>query len=149
VQSLTPGSSLTVELEALPGTEFTGQITAISPSADQKTRLFEVEVSIPNAQQLLKVGMIASLNLSGAPKGEAVPVIPFNAIIRSKDHPDQYSVFVIEAQGDVQRARLRSVTLGEAFGNRVAVSSGLKVGDRVITSGGTRLLDGEVVQVIP
>ncbi|HEY7545682.1 MAG TPA: efflux RND transporter periplasmic adaptor subunit, partial [Blastocatellia bacterium] len=67
VQNLQIGSALAVELDALPGKEFTGQITSISPSADQKTRLFEVEVSIQNTDGSLKVGMIASLTLISAP----------------------------------------------------------------------------------
>jgi RND family efflux transporter MFP subunit len=149
MQSLKPGRTLTVELEALPGRQFTGQITSISPSADQKTRLFDVEVSIQNRQQILKVGMIASLTLASAARDESVPVVPLNAIVRSKDQPDQYSLFLVERQGDKEHARLRSVILGEAFGNRVAVRSGVKVGDRVITSFGSRLVDGEAVQVIP
>lgn len=148
VHNLKPGGSLTVQLEAVPGREFIGQVTSISPSADQKTRLFEVEVSIQNSQRLLKVGMIASLTLA-APTGEAVPVVPLNAIVRSRDQPDQYSLFVVEDEGGKQRGRLRNVTLGEAFGNRVAVTSGVKVSDRVITSGSSRLVDGEAVQVIP
>jgi multidrug efflux system membrane fusion protein len=149
MQSLKPGRTLTVELEALPGRQFTGQVTSISPSADQKTRLFEVEVSIPNSQRLLKVGMIASLTLASVTMAEPVAVVPLNAIVRSKDKPDQYSLFVVEDQAGKQRGRLRSVALGEAFGNRVSVLSGVKVGDLVITSGGSRLVDGEPVQVIP
>jgi multidrug efflux system membrane fusion protein len=149
VQNLKMGSALTVHIDALPGHEFSGQITSISPSADQKTRVFEVEVSIRNPNRLLKVGMIASLTLASAPASEAVQVVPLNAIVRSKDRPDQYSLFVIEGQGGKERARLRSVTLGDAYGNRVAVTAGVKVGDRVITSGGSRLVDGEQVQVIP
>ena len=66
VQNLKTGSTLAVGLDALPGKEFTGQITSISPSADQKTRLFQVEVSIPNPGHLIKVGMIASLTLATA-----------------------------------------------------------------------------------
>jgi RND family efflux transporter MFP subunit len=149
VQNLKIGSTLAVGLDALPGKEFTGQITSISPSADQKTRLFEVEVSIQNPERLLKVGMIASLTLAAAAGGDPVAVVPLSAIVRSKDRPDQYSLFVIENDGGVERARLRSVTLGDAYGNRVAVTSGVKVGDLVISSGGSRLVDGEVVQVIP
>lgn len=148
VQNLKGGSTLSVELDALPGRAFTGQITSISPSADQKTRLFEVEVSIPNPQHLLKVGMIASLTLAST-IGEQALVVPLNSIVRSKDQPDQYALFVVEETGGKQHVRLRSVTLGDAFGNRVAVNSGVKVGDRVITSGSSRLVDGEAVQVIP
>lgn len=149
VQSLKPGGTLSVTLDALPGKEFTGQITSISPSADQKTRLFEVEVTIRNPGGLLKVGMIASLTLAAAPHTEAVAVVPLNAIVRSKDRPDEYALFVIEDQGGKPRGRLRSVMLGDAYGNRVAVKNGVSVGDRVITSGGGRLVDGEPVQVIP
>ncbi|HSB08796.1 MAG TPA: efflux RND transporter periplasmic adaptor subunit [Blastocatellia bacterium] len=148
VQNLKPGTTLTVELEALPGRNFTGQITAIAPSADQKTRLFEVEVSIANPARLLKVGMIASLRLVSTPTAPAA-IIPLNSIVRSKDQPDQYSVFVVEDRAGKLFARLRSVTLGEAYGNGVAVNSGVKPGDRVVTSGGARLVDDEVVQVIP
>ena len=93
--------------------------------------------------------MIASLTLASITRGESVAVVPLNAIVRSKDKPDQYSVFVVEDQAGKQRGRLRSVALGEAFGNRVAVVSGVKVGDLVITSGGSRLVDGEPIQVIP
>jgi RND family efflux transporter MFP subunit len=147
VQNLKLGSALTVELEALPGKQFTGQITSISPSADQKTRLFEVEVSVRNSDGLLKIGMISSLSLA-APSAEEAAV-PLNAIVRPKDHPEQYALFVVEELGGSPQARLRAITLGEAYGNRVVVKSGVKVGDRVITSGGSRLVDGEAVQVIP
>jgi len=153
VHNLKLGSSLTVELDALPGREFTGQITSVSPSADQKTRLFEVEVSIRNPGRELKVGMIASLTLGPAtrptPGDEGVPVVPLNAIVRSKEQPDQYSVFVVDSAGGKERALLRHVSLGEAYGNRVAVKSGLKAGDRVVIAGGSRLVEGESVQVIP
>jgi multidrug efflux system membrane fusion protein len=129
--------------------DFTGQITSIAPSADQKTRLFEVEVSIQNPQRLLKVGMIASLTLAASSSNESVLVVPLNAIIRSKDQPDQFSMFIVEDQGGKQLGRLRTVTLGEAFGNKVAVKFGVKLGEQVITSGLSRLVDGESVQVIP
>jgi RND family efflux transporter MFP subunit len=147
VQNLKLGSPLTVELEALPAKQFTGQITSVSPSADQKTRLFEVEVSIRNPEGLLKIGMISSLTLA-APSAEEI-AIPLNAIVRPKDQPEQYALFVVEDLSGAPQARLRTVTLGEAYGNRVVVKSGVKLGDRVITSGGSRLVDGEAVQVVP
>jgi RND family efflux transporter MFP subunit len=149
VHNLALGGTLAVTLDALPGKAFTGRVTSISPSADQKTRLFEVEVTIANPGGQLKVGMIASLQLAASPHAGAVAVVPLNAIIRSKDRPDEYALFVIEDQGGKARGHLRSVTLGDAYGNRIAVTSGVQIGDRVITSGGGRLVDGEFVQVIP
>ena len=64
LKSLKLGDTLTITSDATPGTEFTGHISRISPSADQNSRSFEVEVTIPNEQGLLKPGMIASLNAS-------------------------------------------------------------------------------------
>ena len=90
-----------------------------------------------------------SLTLASASPSEAVAVVPLSAIVRSKDRPDEYSLFVIEGEGGAGRARLRTVTLGDAYGNRDAVKEGVSVGDRVITSGGSRLVDGEIVQAIP
>ena len=152
VQHLKLGSALTVELEALPGRQFGGQITAVAPSADRQTRLFEVEVSIRNPDRLLKVGMIASLTLAASrqsEKDEGAAVVPLSAIIGSKEQPDHYALFVVDEAGGVARARLRVVKLGDAYGNRVVVTSGVKVGERVITSGGSQLVDGEAVQAAP
>lgn len=149
VESLKLGTPITVTSQAALGKDFRGQITAISPSADAKSRVFEIEVTIPNPQNQLKVGMIVSLSLE-APDAEALsPVVPLSAIVKSKDNPDNYAVFVIEEQAGRQTARIRNVRLGEAYGNTVAITDGVKTGERVITTGATLIVDGQRVQVIP
>ena len=55
----------------------------------------------------------------------------------------------VTEEGGRQVARLRDVKLGEAYGNTVAVTEGLKQGERVITTGGTMVNDGDQVKVIP
>jgi len=149
VESLRLGSPITVTSQAALGQDFRGQITAISPSADAKSRVFEVEVTIPNPQNQLKVGMIVSLSLQETSAEVASPVVPLSAIVKSKDNPDNYAVFVIEEQTGRQSARIRNVKLGEAYGNTVAVLEGLKSGERVITTGATLMVDGQRVQIIP
>jgi RND family efflux transporter MFP subunit len=56
VSQLKTGSPLTVTTEALPGIGFGGTITRISPNADQTTRVFDVEVTIPNDRRQLRTG---------------------------------------------------------------------------------------------
>lgn len=150
LQSMRQGATIGITTDGAPGTEFTGHISSVSPSADQTSRVFEVEVTIANPQGLLKPGMIASLavNESNASLSEVL-VVPLTAITRSKENPDAYTVFVIETREGRQFARLRQIELGEAFGNAVAIKSGLKVGDLVITTGATQISDGEPVQVSP
>ena len=61
---LKQGQVQTLRSEALPGVQLEGQITRIAQSADQNTRTFDVEVTIPNKDGRLRVGMIASLKLA-------------------------------------------------------------------------------------
>jgi hypothetical protein len=107
-------------------------------------------VTIPNQGDLLKPGMVASLQvIEGNAALETAFVVPLTAIVRSKDNPNNYAVYVIDETSGQQIARLRNVNLGETVGNTVAVTSGLQVSERVITTGATLVADGEQVQVIP
>ena len=143
------GRTLSVEAETMPGTEFRGQITAVFPAADPQSRVFNVEVTIPNPGHLLRPNMIVSLRVGNEHAVTAQPVVPLNAVMKGKSSPDGYAVFVVAEEGGRQVARLRDVKLGEAYGNAVAVTDGVKQGERVITTGGTIVLDGEQVKVIP
>jgi multidrug efflux system membrane fusion protein len=141
---------LKVTTEAALGEDFEGQITAISPAADPKSRVFDIEVTIPNAQNLLKVGMIASLTVEGeANAAQAMPVVPLNAIVKSGNPENPFAVFVVEERNGVTTARRRNLKLGETLGNTVAVIEGLKAGERVITTGANLLQDDSRVQIIP
>jgi RND family efflux transporter MFP subunit len=150
LQSLKLGDILKVTTDALPGTEFSGHISRISPSADQNSRVFDVEVTISNPEGRLKPGMIASLNVNeGAAVQVSVPAVPLTAVTRAKDNPNAYAVLVVEQRQGKQFAQLRTVTLGESLGNAVVVTSGLRAGEMVVTTGVTQVADGELVQIIP
>jgi multidrug efflux system membrane fusion protein len=72
-----------------------------------------------------------------------------DAVMKAKNNPNGYQVFVLEEQGGRQIARLRDVKLGQSYGNTVAVTEGLKEGERVLTTGVTMVNDGDQVKVIP
>jgi RND family efflux transporter MFP subunit len=143
------GSTLSVETESMPGKEFRGQITSVFPAADPKSRAFNVEVTIPNPDYQLRPNMIVSLTVGTQKAAAAQPVVPLNAVMKAKDNPNGYAVFVVTEQGGRQVARLRDVKLGDSYGNTVAVTEGLRQGEQVITTGGTMVNDGEQVKVIP
>jgi multidrug efflux system membrane fusion protein len=143
------GSKLSVESESMPGKEFQGQITSVFPAADSKNRAFNVEVTIANPDYLLRPNMIVSLRVGTKQTISPQPVVPLNAVLKSKGNANGYAVVVVTEEGGRQVARFREVKLGESFGNAVAVAEGLKQGDRVITTGGTMVNDGDQVKVIP
>jgi len=142
------GEELAITTEAFPGREFPGRITRIDPAADSTSRVFEVEMTVPNAKHELKVGMVASLSLVEETVTEPVPVVPLNAIVRPKGDPEGFAVFVIADQAGQTVARARTVTLGDAFGNLIAVK-GIEAGERIIVVGASMVSDGETVRVLP
>jgi len=151
VQRVKLGTPLSITSDAFGNLEFPGKITAVSPSADAQSRVFSVEVTIPNPQRLLKAGMIATVEVASTsvpdiPAGS--PTVSVAAIVKSS-RPGAFAVFLADGPDDGATARSRDVTLGRIAGNRVAVEGGLKVGDRVIVSGASLLVDGDRVRVIP
>jgi RND family efflux transporter MFP subunit len=128
---------------------FMGLVTAVAPQADSKSRTFQVEVTVPNPQQLLKSGMVATLVLGQSRISSPVVVVPISAIVSAPDGSKTFSVFVVQREGDKEVAHRRIVTPGAAYGNLVAVMSGVSAGERVMLNGATIVNDGAVVRVIP
>jgi RND family efflux transporter MFP subunit len=142
------GQSQIITTDALPQS-FTGRVTAISPAADPKSRVFSVEVSINNAKNELKSGMIASLALDGASMPRAIMAVPLSAVVRDPQRANAFAVMIAEGDGEIESARVRSVELGDVYGNMIGVNNGLQSGERVITSGATLVRNGDQVRVIP
>jgi RND family efflux transporter MFP subunit len=152
-----PGSPLSVVVEALGGREFAGKVTAVSPSADPKSRVFDIELTLPNPEALLKDGMIATVRLdgvdAGAPKAaegaSGVASVPLQSVVRPPDDPKGYMVYVAVEKDGQTVAVARRVELGDVTGRSVLVRGGVKPGERVITAGATLVNDGAAVIVVP
>lgn len=143
MQGIRLGQRVYIKAESVPGQSFPGKVTALSPAADPQSRVFTVEVSVPNPKGDLKAGMVVALDLSEgkAPVGDVLTV-PVSAI-QKEESGGLYVVYVL----DGTKARRREVRLGEAVGNRVVVTEGLADGDRVVVDGANLLHDGDTVQV--
>jgi RND family efflux transporter MFP subunit len=142
------GSPQAITTEALPGS-FSGHVTSISAAADPKSRVYSVEVRIDNPRNLLKAGMIASITIgAGQPTGP-VAVVPLTAVVRSPDNPNGFAVYVAEGVADIVKVHTQDVSLGDTYGNMIAVLQGLNPKDRVVTSGTNMIKNGEQVRVIP
>jgi RND family efflux transporter MFP subunit len=142
------GQHLAISTDALPQ-QFAGRVSAISPAADPKSRVFSVEVTIPNPKNQLKSGMIASLALNGVQLPQSVLAVPLSAVIRDPARADNFAVMVTEGSGDFETARLRPVELGDTYGNMITAKGGLTFGERVITTGVSLIKSGDKVRVIP
>jgi RND family efflux transporter MFP subunit len=150
VEHLRQGQVQSLTSEAIPGVQLTGTITKIAPNADPTTRIFDVEVTIPNKDGKLRVGMIASLLLAEAAATRSTEAaLPLNSIVRPPRDQKDFAVYLVQERGGRDYARLREVRLGEIVGNDITVSSGVNIGDRVIVRGATMVSEGAEVRIIP
>ena len=146
LRQLRLGQEFTIHLQDDPK-EYKGRVTSIAASADEKNRVFAIEVTVPNPKSYLKLGMIASLNLTGV-QNAPVPSVPLSAIVANPAASGRYAVFMATEQAGKWTAHLRDVTLGETHESDVAIE-GLKPGEKVVVSGTADLKDGDLIQVLP
>jgi RND family efflux transporter MFP subunit len=142
------GQHLSILTDTYPR-PYSGRVSAISPAADPKSRVFSVEVTVDNPRNQLKSGMVASLAIDGSTLPQNVLAVPLAAVMRNPGHAEGYAVMVAEGGGDHETARLRPVEVGDVYGNMIAAKGGLNAGDMVITTGAALVRDGEKVRVIP
>ena len=134
VSAVATGRPVTFEVDAYPGETFTGQVRYVSPSIAADTRALTIEAVVPNAASRLKPGFFATAQIEQATMVPGV-LVPATAV---RTISGTARVFVVA--GD--RAEERIVTVGQAVGERVEITSGLKAGERVASSGIERLVDG-------
>jgi RND family efflux transporter, MFP subunit len=141
------GAAVPVQLEALQGQTLTGRITEIAASANRKSRVFNIEVSLPNGERSLKVGMIASIRIKRA-DAQNVPVVPMTALMTAESGSKNYSVFTVKERDGKQFAQLKSVRIGETSGKSVVIDEGLTPGERIIVNRTNQLSDGSPIRVV-
>ena len=146
VRRLRLGQQFSIHLQDDPK-EYNGRVTSIAASADEKNRVFAIEVTVPNPKSYLKPGMIASLSLTGVHKAP-VPAVPLSAVVADPGSSGRYAVFVAKEEGGKWLAHLRQVALGETHESDVAVD-GVNPGEKVVVVGAAGLKDGDSVQVLP
>lgn len=133
------GQSVSVTTVGWGERVFHGTVTSVATAADGLTRLFPVEIKVPNRNHHLKPGMAAKAEIVVANHADAI-TLPINAII---DSGDDSSCYVVESG----RAVRRVVTAGELNAGTVRILAGLSVGDTVIVVGQDAVKNGQKVEL--
>ena len=143
------GYDARVHADALPGREFKGKVTAINSMVDTVTRNVGVQATLENPDHALRPGMFVKVDVILPEKSKTL-VIPGSAVSYA---PYGNSVFVIEKGKDPktgkesQSLRQAFVRIGEARGDFVSVTEGLKAGDVVVSTGVFKLRNGMPVVI--
>jgi membrane fusion protein, copper/silver efflux system len=129
------GTPVSVTVDALPGRVFRGTVETLLPDIDAMTRTQRARIVLANPDGALSPGMFATVQLAAA-DGEAVPVIPDDALITVGS---QARVIVSEGNGHF---RAMAVRTGRSSGGYTEILAGLEGNERVVISG-QFLIDSE------
>lgn len=140
-QRVRVGQPVAFTLDASPGQEHRGRVTRIDPRADPGTRQVGVYVQLPNPDERIIAGQFARGRVltGAAARGIAVPATAV------RDTGTATHVFVVENG----RLAKRQVSLGvrDESQGLVAITSGIREGERVLTSPAPGTAEGTAVSV--
>lgn len=131
------GTTITFDVVSLPGRTFSATIKYVGREVRPTTRDVVDEAIVDNHERVLLPGMFATVQL---PTGTAsLPVVPKSSIVHTEAGP---TVFVV-ADGRLQQ---RAVHAGTVLDDVIAVSEGLKKGERIVAHPTAETVDGVQVE---
>jgi membrane fusion protein, multidrug efflux system len=139
-----PGLEVGVSLDAFPGESFPGKINAVDPLVDSASRNFQAEATVANPARKVLPGMfVRVVVLSGAQ--QHFLTLPQTSITFN---PYGSTVFLVQKDDKGKRtAQQTFVTTGAARGDQIAVLTGIKEGDEVVTTGQLKLKNGTPLDI--
>lgn len=129
------GQTVNIEVDAYPERRFAGQVLAIGDVLDAQSRRVPVRCAVRNDERLLKPEMFARITPES--EGEKLPRVPNTALVTEGLH---VYIFVEKAPGLIEKREVRLSFRGHTVS---FVGSGLRAGERVVTTGAL-LLNAEL-----
>ena len=117
---------------AFPEREFQGRLVDIGKIVDEQSRTATAIFEVVNRSEELSIGMQADLRLNGGTPA-SVLLVPREAVL---DNEGKKIVYVLLSGEEFER---RDVVLGDEYGGKIAILSGIKPGERVVTQGAYQL----------
>ena len=136
------GTPVKITFPGLNNKEVMGTVTVSGKVINADNRAFQVEIHIPNSGDI-RANQVAIVKLQDYSASNVI-TIPINAL--QTDETGKY-VLVGVQQNDKLVAHKKSITIGQAYGDKVQVTSGLQTGDRLITDGYQGLYEGQLITI--
>jgi len=132
-----------IKVKSYPERAWSGSISYVAPTLDERTRTAEVRVELANSDLVLKPGMFATIIPTEPPEGASDQkpglAVPVSAIQRDGE---RNLAFVAK---DERRFEPRVLTLGKRGADYVEVLDGLEEGEPVVVEG-TFILKSEAAK---
>jgi len=127
------GQNISIRTNAYPDKTFQGQVSFISPVLNNATRTVTLRATLRNPNGVFKPGMFVNgeIELDGSIKENAQIAVPASAVMWTGER----SLVYVKLKGDQPVFEMREVILGERVGESYAITSGLQVGEEVVSNG--------------
>jgi membrane fusion protein (multidrug efflux system) len=149
LSNLKIGQSVAASVDTYPKQSFTGTVESINSKVDTGSRNVQVRASLRNQDRRLVPGMYANVRIDFGDKNDAI-TLPQTVVTYN---PFGDTVFIVAQEGvdssgkPLMVVTQRFVTLGATRGDQVAVLSGIKVGETVVSAGQMKLRNGTAVTI--
>ncbi|HUQ10192.1 MAG TPA: efflux RND transporter periplasmic adaptor subunit [Steroidobacteraceae bacterium] len=131
-----------IRMDAFPGQAMAGTVVEVASAADPRSGMFPVEVQFDSTPPRLVSGLVARLRLAPTTESPPLTYVPMAALVEGDG--DRASVFVVD-QGKALR---RDVRVAFITADSIALESGLRPDETVITDGALFLENGDPVEVV-
>lgn len=136
---ITPGLRVEIRPPALPNVVRQGAVRRVSPVLDSRSRTALVEVEVDNPDGRLRPGMVAEAHIEIERRPNVVLAPARALVLDARSERDRKASMFVYDQG---KARRRSVTLGQRYGQTIEIVDGLRGDERVVVQGQHLLRDG-------
>ena len=137
-----------ITFSAIPGKEFTGEVTEISPSVSEQSATYPVEIEIIDPTTDIKQGMAANVTFNfenERTSQDNVIIVPVKVV--GEDEKGNF-VFVLNTDDNkVGHVVKQHVELGQLTAEGFEILKGLTAGQKIVTAGLQTLLDGQKVKL--
>jgi membrane fusion protein (multidrug efflux system) len=133
------GTVVDVTLNSL-GKTYKGKIRQIASSINASNRSFNIEVALPNPDNLLRPNQVAKLRIVDYISNKAV-VVPTN-VVQEDGKGNQYVYTITDIKGKTGTAKKIMVEAGKSSNNVTEILSGLSEDDRIVTEGVNTISEG-------
>ncbi|MDP2962479.1 MAG: efflux RND transporter periplasmic adaptor subunit [Sulfurimicrobium sp.] len=141
-QQLKPGAPVQIRLWSAPQKVYAGTVREAAPAADEN-RTYLVKATIHQADDVIRLGMTASVAFSRQAAGAPAISLPPGALIQQGK---QTSVWRVDAQQQVSAVPVEVVQFAD---DGLLVRGDLPIGSRVIAAGAHKLHPGQKIKPMP
>lgn len=144
LNAIKKGTSVSVEFPSLSQI-IKGNVRQVGNFINPNNRTFEIEIAIPNKDQLIKPNLIANLEINDYSNEKAI-IIPDN-VIQENAEGEKFVYIINTLENSEANVVKTKIEIGMSYHGFIEVLNGLKAGQAIVKDGAITMRDGLNVKI--